>query len=49
VARTLEVRTGAPVLRLERLLHLSDGQPLEFGVGRFRGDRLTLSSTRHRR
>jgi len=48
VARALAVEVGAPVLRLERVLHLAGGEPFEFGVGRFRGDRLTLSSTRHR-
>lgn len=42
VARSLHIPVGAPVLRLERVLLLHDGEPLEFGVGRFRGDRLTL-------
>jgi len=44
----LGVPLGAPVLWLERVVHLADGTPLDVGVGRFRGDRLRLSSTRHR-
>ncbi len=48
VAAVLGVAVGVPVLRLERVLRLADGRPLEFGVGRFRGDRLRLSVRRRR-
>lgn len=48
VAPALGVPLGAPVLRLERVVFLADGTPLDVGVGRFRGDRMRLSSTRHR-
>lgn len=49
VAPALGVPVGSPVLRLERLVRLEDGTPLDMGVGRFRGDRLRLLSTRTRR
>jgi GntR family transcriptional regulator len=49
VAPALGVPVGSPVLRLERLVQLEDGTPLDMGVGRFRGDRLRLLSTRTRR
>ncbi len=49
VAEVLGMRVGAPVLRLERVVLLDDGVPVEFAVGRFRGDRLALRGTRHRR
>jgi len=48
VARSLRIPVGSAVLRLERILRFADGRPLEFAVGRFRGDRLTLSSTSRR-
>lgn len=48
VARSLHIPVGSAVLRLERVLSLDDGRPLEFAVGRFRGDRLSLCSTLRR-
>lgn len=49
VAAALRVPVGAPLLRLERVVHLADGRPVDFGVGRFRGDRLRLSGMQVRR
>jgi GntR family transcriptional regulator len=49
VAAVLNVPIGVPLLRLERVVHLADGRPVDFGVGRLRGDRLRLSSTQLRR
>jgi len=48
VAGLLGLRPGAPVLRLERMVHLVGGEVLDYGVGRFRGDRLRLSGTQRR-
>lgn len=50
VAATLNIPVGAPLLRLERVVYLADGRPVDFGVGRIRGDRLRMSGTqvRHR-
>ena len=49
VAAALDVPVGAPLLRLERVVYLTDGRPVDFGVGRLRGDRLRLRSVQQRR
>lgn len=38
VARALSVKDGAPLLRIERLTHDSDGRPIDFEYLYFRGD-----------
>jgi GntR family transcriptional regulator len=42
-AEILRTTIGAPILLLERLVHLTDGRPVEFGFGRSRGDRMVLT------
>ena len=49
VAATLKVPVGSALLRLERVVHLTDGRPMDFGIGRLRGDRLRISGTQIRR
>lgn len=49
VAEALTVPVGAPLLRMERVVHLADGRPVDFGVGRLRGDRVRLSNIQRRR
>ena len=49
VAAALAVPVGAPLLRMERVVHLADGRPVDFGVGRLRGDRVRLSNIQRRR
>jgi GntR family transcriptional regulator len=44
VAAAMDISEGAPLLRLERMVHLAGGRPLDFGIGRLRGDRVRLSS-----
>jgi GntR family transcriptional regulator len=41
-AATLDVPNGAPLLMLERLTRLHDGQPVDLEYIRMRGDRITL-------
>jgi GntR family transcriptional regulator len=41
-AAALEVLDGAPLLILERLTHLDNGQPVDLEYIRMRGDRITL-------
>ena len=48
VAQLLNTRVGSPILLLERLVHLTDGRPVEFGFGRIRGDRLALTDVMRR-
>lgn len=38
LARQLKIEEGAPVLRIERLTHAADGQPLDFEYLYYRGD-----------
>jgi GntR family transcriptional regulator len=47
VARHLAIEPGAPVLRIRRLITSASGQPVEFLVAQYRGDRFeyTLPST----
>lgn len=49
VATMLNIPVGAPLMRLERVVHLPDGRPVDFGVGRLRGDRMRMSGTQVRR
>jgi GntR family transcriptional regulator len=49
VAATLDIPVGTALMRLERVVHLADGRPVDFGVGRLRGDRLRMSGTQLRR
>ncbi|HEX4517982.1 MAG TPA: GntR family transcriptional regulator [Gaiellaceae bacterium] len=44
IAEALDVSFGAPVLYLEQLTYLDDGQPLEYSDVWIRGDRLKLTS-----
>jgi GntR family transcriptional regulator len=44
VAAAMRIDVGAPLLRLERVVYLPGGRPLDFGIGRLRGDRVRLSS-----
>jgi GntR family transcriptional regulator len=48
VSVVLKTRLGAPILLLERLVHRTDGRPVEFGFGRIRGDRLALTDVMRR-
>lgn len=43
VANELQVSVGAPVFLMERRISLADGQPVEYGFVRCRGDNLVLS------
>lgn len=45
VAQLLDVAPGAPVLYLEQLTFLSNGEPIEYSDVWIRGDRLKLTST----
>lgn len=38
IARSLDVKKGAPLLRIERLTHGADGTPIDFETLYFRGD-----------
>jgi GntR family transcriptional regulator len=49
VAARLDIPVGSALMRLERVVHLADGRPVDFGVGRLRGDRLRMSGTQVRR
>jgi GntR family transcriptional regulator len=49
VSQLLKTPVGAPILLLERLVHLTDGRPVEFGFGRNRGDRMALTDVMRRR
>lgn len=49
IAGILRTTIGAPILLMERLVHLSDGRPVEFGFGRSRGDRMALTDVMWRR
>lgn len=44
VAAAMHIDVGASLLRLERVVYLLGGRPLDFGIGRLRGDRVRLSS-----
>src|SRR5690606_27670012 len=50
VAARLRVPVGMPLLRLERVVYVRGDRPVDFGIGRLRGDRLRISGTqvRHR-
>jgi GntR family transcriptional regulator len=48
-AEILRTTVGAPILLMERLVHLTDGRPVEFGFGRSRGDRMVLTDVMWRR
>jgi GntR family transcriptional regulator len=48
-ATVLEAPRGAALLMVERLTHLADGRPVDLEFIRFRGDRLTMRGTLHRR
>jgi GntR family transcriptional regulator len=50
VARALRIKTGAPILVLERLTTDIDGQPLEYDVCHYHSERYRFSVTvpRHR-
>ena len=47
-AAVLGTTRGAPLLMLERLVHLDDGRPVELEFIRFRGDRLSVRATTYR-
>jgi GntR family transcriptional regulator len=47
-AAVLGTVRGAPLLMLERLTHLDDGQPVDLEFIRFRGDRLSLRGSTRR-
>lgn len=47
-AAVLDVPTGAPMLMLERLSHLSDGRPVDLEFIRMRGDRMAMHGTARR-
>lgn len=49
VAERMRVPVGHPLLRMERVVHVRDGRPVDFGVGRLRGDRLRMSGVQVRR
>jgi len=49
VSEVLNVAIGAPILLVERLVHLVNGRPVEFGFGRARGDRLAYTDVMRRR
>jgi GntR family transcriptional regulator len=48
-AATLDAPRGAALLMVERLTHLADGRPVDLEFIRFRGDRLAMRGTLHRR
>ncbi len=48
VAGLLEVRSGSPLLLLERLTYTDSGRPVDLEYLRVRGDRFSLSSRLHR-
>ncbi|MGV9414905.1 GntR family transcriptional regulator [Nocardia sp. NPDC003693] len=48
VADLLAIRTGSPLLLLERLTHTDSGRPVDLEYLRFRGDRFSLSGRLHR-
>lgn len=49
VARALRIKTGAPILKLDRLAIGVDGRPLEYDVCHYHSGRYTLSVTVPRR
>ncbi|PSR58638.1 GntR family transcriptional regulator [Nocardia sp. MDA0666] len=48
VAGLLSIRTGSPLLLLERLTYTDSGRPVDLEYLRFRGDRFSLSGRLHR-
>jgi GntR family transcriptional regulator len=48
VAAAMRVPVGLPLLRLERVVHVRGDRPVDFGIGRLRGDRLRISGTQVR-
>ena len=42
-ARLLRLTPGSPVVRLQRAIHLEDGQPISFSRAAYRGDRFTFN------
>ncbi|WP_082393075.1 GntR family transcriptional regulator [Nocardia arizonensis] len=48
VAGLLEVRSGSPLLFLERLTYTDSGRPIDLEYVRYRGDRFSLSGRLHR-
>jgi GntR family transcriptional regulator len=50
LTQALEVETGSPIMRIERLTHTADGQPVDFEYLYYRGDafQYRLRIDRHR-
>lgn len=44
VASRLEIASGAPLIRFERLAYDADGRPLDYGFSRCRSDRIVLKA-----
>lgn len=49
VAAAMRVPVGIPLLRMERVVYVRGDRPVDFGIGRLRGDRLRISGTQVRR